>query len=76
MRDPLFDEFLDGAASSADASRRRECLEQSERVMLADYPVAPLFFMVAKRMIKPYVRGVVLNPLNHIRSQALALEAR
>jgi oligopeptide transport system substrate-binding protein len=73
---PLFDEFLDGAASSADLSHRREFLERSERLMLADYPVAPLFFMVAKRMIKPYVRGVVINPLNHIRSQALALEAR
>jgi oligopeptide transport system substrate-binding protein len=73
---PRFDELLDGAVSSVDLSRRREFLERSERVMLADYPVVPLFFMVSKRMIKPYVHGVVLNPLNRIRSQALALQAR
>jgi oligopeptide transport system substrate-binding protein len=73
---PLFDELLDGAVSSAEPNRRREYLERSERVMLADYPVVPLFFMVSKRMIKPYVHGVVLNPLNHIRSQALVLQAR
>jgi ABC-type oligopeptide transport system substrate-binding subunit len=73
---PQFDELLDGAESSAESSRRREFLERSERVMLADYPAVPLFFMVSKRMIKPYAHGVVLNPLNHIRSQSLALQAR
>ena len=44
--------------------------------MLTDYPVIPLYFLVSKRMIKPYVQGVIANPLNHIRSQALALQAR
>jgi oligopeptide transport system substrate-binding protein len=71
-----FDALLDAAAGTADAARRRELLENSERLMLADYPVIPLYFFVSKRLVKPYVQGVVANPLNHIRSQALALQAR
>jgi oligopeptide transport system substrate-binding protein len=71
-----FDGLLDVAASTSDAGRRRELLENGERLMLADYPVIPLYFFISKRMVKPYVHGVVANPLNHIRSQALALQAR
>jgi oligopeptide transport system substrate-binding protein len=71
-----FDALLDAAAGSADAVRRRELLESGERLMLADYPVIPLYFFVSKRLVKPYVHGVAANPLNHVRSQALALQAR
>ncbi len=71
-----FDQLLDAAAATADPGRRRELLESSERLMLTDYPVIPLYFLVSKRMIKPYVQGVVANPLNHLRSQALALQVR
>ena len=71
-----FDELLDAAAATADPSRRRELLEKSERLMLTDYPLVPLYFFVSKRLIKPYVQGVVANPMNHIRSQALVMQAR
>jgi len=71
-----FDTLLDAAASDADSGRRRELLERSERLMLTDYPVVPLYFFVSKRLIKPYLHGVVANPLNHVRSQELFLQAR
>ncbi|SRR5579859_74332 len=71
-----FDELLDAAAGTADPSRRRELLENSERLMLKDYPLVPLYFFVSKRLIKPYVRGAVSNPFNHVRSQALVMQAR
>jgi oligopeptide transport system substrate-binding protein len=71
-----FDELLDAAAGTADPSRRRELLEKSERLMLTDYPLVPLYFFVSKRLVKPYVQGVVANPMNHIRSQALVMQAR
>jgi oligopeptide transport system substrate-binding protein len=71
-----FDNLLDSAAGNADAGRRRELLESSERLMLTDYPLVPLYFFVSKRLVKPYVQGVVANPMNHIRSQALVMQAR
>jgi oligopeptide transport system substrate-binding protein len=73
---PAFDDLLDAAAGTADTSRRRELLESGERLLLADYPLVPLYFFVSKRLIKPYVQGVVANPMNHVRSQALIMRAR
>jgi oligopeptide transport system substrate-binding protein len=73
---PAFDDLLDAAAGTADTSRRRELLESGERLLLADYPLLPLYFFVSKRLIKPYVQGVVANPMNHVRSQALIMRAR
>jgi len=71
-----FDQLLDSAAATADPDRRRELLERSEAVMLADYPIVPLYYLVSKRLVKPTLHGVLANPSNHIRSQYLSLTAR
>jgi oligopeptide transport system substrate-binding protein len=70
---PAFDALLDEAAGSVDPMKRRALLEKGERVMLADYPIVPLYYLVSKRLIKPYVQGATVNPMNHLRSQALTL---
>jgi oligopeptide transport system substrate-binding protein len=69
-----FDALLDEASNTLDLQRRRTLLEAGEQMILADYPVVPLYFLVSKRLVKPYVSGVRSNPLNHIHSKALALE--
>lgn len=66
-----FDELLDEAAAASDVGIRRPLLENAERVMLSDYPAIPLYFLVSKRLVKPYVSGVKLNPLNRIGSKVL-----
>jgi len=38
--------------------------------MLNDYPIIPLYSLVSKRLVKPYIRGVEPNP-NHVPSKAL-----
>jgi oligopeptide transport system substrate-binding protein len=73
---PAFDAMLDEAARSADPVGRRALLERSERLMLSDYPLVPLYYLVSKRLVKSYVQGAVVNPMNHIRSQALTLLPR
>jgi oligopeptide transport system substrate-binding protein len=72
---PSFDAILDEAARAPDPNHRRELLENSERVMLADYPVVPLYFFVSKRLVKPFVQGVHANPLNRIASKTLRFVA-
>ena len=74
--DPQFDSLLDDAEASADPKRRHELLEQAERVMLADYPVIPIYFYSSKRLIKPYVKGARPNPLNRIYSKDLYIEPK
>ena len=48
-------------------------LEESERVMLADTPVLPLYFYVNKHLVKPYVQGWQDNVMNVQYSKELGL---
>ncbi len=70
---PHVDTALDEAASMTDATKRRETLQIAESTMLKDYPIIPLYYFVSKRLVKPYVRGVRSNPLNHIPSKGLMI---
>jgi oligopeptide transport system substrate-binding protein len=72
---PLFDKFLDEAASTADSNIRRNLLANAERSMLDDYPVIPLYYLVSKRLVKPYVLGVKPNALDRVGSKELSLLA-
>jgi oligopeptide transport system substrate-binding protein len=73
---PNFDKLANDAASTPDAMRRRAFLESSERTMLEDYPVIPLYFFVSKRLVKPYVFGVRPNPMARLPSKALTIVAQ
>lgn len=70
---PLFDKFMDEAASTADSSIRRDLLANAERSMLDDYPIIPLYYFVSKRLVKPYVLGVKPNPLDRVGSKGISL---
>ena len=72
---PSFDALVDQAAATGDLPKRRQLLENAERVMLDDYPIVPLYFFVSKALVKPYVHGFKPSPLNHMPSKALTLTA-
>jgi oligopeptide transport system substrate-binding protein len=71
-----YDELLDRAAISVDASDRRRLLESAERLMLSDYPILPIYFFSSKRLIKPYVKGAKANALNTLYSKHLFIEGQ
>ncbi len=71
-----FDELVNQAASSTEATRRRELLERAERLMLADCPIVPLYFYSSKKVVKAYVQGARPNPLDRIYSKYLYVEGR
>jgi oligopeptide transport system substrate-binding protein len=70
---PLFDKFLDEAANTSDSTIRRHLLASAERSMLDDYPVIPLYYLVSKRLVKPYVLGVKPNPLDRVGSKEISI---
>jgi len=43
-------------------------------MMLADQPLAPLYFYVNKHLVKPYVRGWHQNVMNVIYSKNLSIQ--
>jgi oligopeptide transport system substrate-binding protein len=71
---PGFDRLLDRAAETADTTERKALLESAERMMLADYPVVPVYFYSSKRLISPRVHGESHNPLNRLYSKHLSLQ--
>jgi oligopeptide transport system substrate-binding protein len=70
-----FDGLLQRAAEQRELDRRRLYLEESERVMLADHPVIPLYFYVSKHLVSPRVVGWGDNVLDYHYSQHLSLKA-
>jgi len=70
---PRFDKLLDEAAKTTDPEIRRSLLANAERSMLEDYPIIPLYYLVSKRLVKPYVLGVKPNALDRVGSKDLSL---
>jgi oligopeptide transport system substrate-binding protein len=69
-----FNELLDRAASAVDPSDRRRLLQDAEKMMLSDYPILPIYFFSSKKLIKPYVKGAKVNPLDRLYSKHLVIE--
>lgn len=67
------DGLLDEAESSADPLIRRSKLEAAEREVLNDYAIIPLYYLVSKRLVKPYVTGLHVTPLNRVPSKELSI---
>ncbi len=60
-----YDALLKQSAIEQDQEKRRQLLAQAEQIMLADYPIMPIYFYVTKRLVKPYVRGYQANIMDH-----------
>jgi oligopeptide transport system substrate-binding protein len=74
LADAEFDRLMASAAADPDGARRLGLLAMAERRLLADYAVAPLYFVVTRRLVKPRVEGAVLAPMNHNYSKYLSLK--
>lgn len=66
---PQYDQLLRDATEEGDTVRRAELLQQSERILLEDLPILPLYFYVSSRMVRPWVGGYTSNIMDHHRSK-------
>ncbi|MFT5500168.1 MAG: oligopeptide transport system substrate-binding protein [Woeseiaceae bacterium] len=73
FRNAEYAELMQRAALQTDMSRRQIYLEEAERLMLAEHPIIPLYFLVNKSMVSPRVAGWGDNVLNYHYSQHLSL---
>ena len=72
-KNPEFDSLLAAAASESDMGRRRQTLQNAERLMLADMPLIPLYFYVNKHLVAPRVDGWYDNVMNVVYTKDLHL---
>jgi oligopeptide transport system substrate-binding protein len=71
-QNPRYDALLADAANQTNPLQRRALLERAESAMLADQPLIPLYFYVAKHLVNQHVRGWEDNPLNVVYAKALS----
>lgn len=62
-------QLLADAAAEIDVSRRRQLLQQSEELMLSDYPLLPVYFYVTRRLVQPRISAPPINPMNRTYSR-------
>lgn len=62
---PEYDRLVALASMETNFNKRRELLEQAERLMLSEHPFIPIYFYVSKSLVKPYVSGFTGNIMDH-----------
>jgi oligopeptide transport system substrate-binding protein len=68
---PEFNKLIDAARTEPKLEQRILLLQKSEEVLLNDYPIIPVYFYTARRLVKPYLGGAEITPLNHTYSKHL-----
>jgi oligopeptide transport system substrate-binding protein len=68
---PEFNKLIDHARIEPNPDQRILLLQRSEEVLLNDYPIIPVYFYTARRLVKPYLGGAEITPLDHTYSKHL-----
>jgi len=59
-----YDAELDAALAAADPAVRAQHMRAAETMLLADAPVAPLYFIASHELVNPAITGWVDNPID------------
>jgi len=71
----LYDDLLEKSAQEPDPDKRKQLLQRAEKLLLADYPVIPIYYYMSKHLVKPYVGGYQDNVMDHHYSKHLYIKA-
>ncbi|MEZ0395549.1 MAG: peptide ABC transporter substrate-binding protein [Anaerolineales bacterium] len=73
---PALDALLDEARIERDVDRRMQLYQQAERIIVADAPALFIMHDIDYVLVKPYVEGYVLTPINIPLERYLSLGGR
>lgn len=68
---PVFNSLIKQASIESQPQKRLQILHDAERVLLDDYPIVPIYFTKSRRLVKPYIGGAKINPMNRTYSKNL-----
>ncbi len=63
--DPRYDELLIQSGKEYDADKRQAIMQEAEALLMNSYVMAPVYYYVVRRLVKPYVKGFESNVLDH-----------
>jgi oligopeptide transport system substrate-binding protein len=70
---PRYDQLLEQSNGITDPAQRMAVLREAEELMIADYPVIPIYFYVGRRLVSPAVQGWIDTPRGQTPSRYLSL---
>jgi ABC-type oligopeptide transport system substrate-binding subunit len=73
---PDYDRLLAAASAGSDGQTRAARIEQAEATLLADHPIAPLYFYVSKHLVRPGIGGFEPNVLDRHPSKYLFFQEK
>lgn len=68
---PAYDATLDRAMAEPEPSRRASLMRETEKILIADMPILPLYFYASRSLVRPDIRGWQDNPGNIHPSRTL-----
>ncbi len=66
-----FNQLIDQARHEPESGKRMVLLHNAEEILLNDYPIIPIYFRRARRLVKPYVGGAQITPMNRTYTKNL-----
>lgn len=73
---PEYDRLMALADNEPDVAKRAAYMARAEHLMLEDAPIAPVYFLVNKNLVRPEITGWVDNLLDHHRTRWLCMKPR
>ncbi|HEX4532667.1 MAG TPA: peptide ABC transporter substrate-binding protein [Rhizomicrobium sp.] len=71
-----YDALMDKAQLQTDPKARGATLEKAEQMALNDYAWVPMYFMVTRDLVQPYVKGWIPNAKDFNRTRWLRVEGK
>jgi oligopeptide transport system substrate-binding protein len=69
-----FTALLNEADATVDESRRKELLNEAEKIFVSEMPIAPIYFYTGSYLQKPYLKNVVISEFCEIDLKHAYLE--
>jgi oligopeptide transport system substrate-binding protein len=74
FKNAAFDEALEKAVRESDPKKQAQFYAQAERILLDEHVIIPIYQMVSKFLVKPYVKGVTPNIFDRHLSKNIYFE--
>ncbi len=74
LRNARYDALLDESNVTMDPDKRKQILQDAEKLLMEQYPVIPVSFYIGRRLVSPRVKGWVDNPSGPTGSRFLWIE--
>jgi oligopeptide transport system substrate-binding protein len=69
--DAVYDRAVSASEHTPNGPKRIALMHTAEKTLLHDSPIIPIYFAASQRLLKPYVKGLVGNPLGAYYSKDL-----